>query len=240
MTDKVRIVLVATSHPGNIGAAARALKTMNLDQLWLVDPADYPSMEAFSRASGAVDVLDKARVVGSLEEALAGCGLVIGTSARPRTVSAPLLTPRDTAERVSALSDDAEAAIVFGRERTGLTNAELDQCQFQMNIPANPEYCSLNLAAAVQLMAYELNLAAGASVQAPTRKSPQATADEMERFYAALETLLERVEFFDPQNPKHLMRRLRRLFGRAEPDRNEYNILRGIIAAVEKQLPEKS
>ncbi|HWP94513.1 MAG TPA: RNA methyltransferase [Gammaproteobacteria bacterium] len=237
MTDAVCIVLVGTTHPGNIGACARAMKNMGLGDLRLVAPARFPDPEASARAAGAEDVLARASVHATLEEAVADCTLVIGTSARRRALTWPELEPRACAERIRALPETNRAAIVFGRERTGLTNEELDRCAFLTVIPANPEYNSLNLAAAVQIIAYEL-FVAGRHAAAPRERDLDgeglATAEEMEGFYAHLERVLAASGFLDPANPRHLLRRLRRLFGRAQPDRNELNILRGMLAAIEQ------
>jgi len=233
MPGALRIVLVETSHPGNIGAAARAMKTMCLDELVLVNPGEFPHPDAAARASGAVDVLERARVTATLDEALAGCVLVAGTSARRRGIGPPELTPRDCAARLAAGAAQQDVALVFGRERTGLTNEELGRCHILVNIPANPEYASLNLASAVQVLAYELMLARAAAPAAVEAGTRLATADEMERFYEHLESAALETGFLDPANPKHLMRRLRRLFNRAQPDENEINILRGLLAALQ-------
>jgi TrmH family RNA methyltransferase len=226
-------VLVETSHPGNIGATARAMKTMCLDRLVLVNPGEYPHADASARASGAADLLDRAEVVDTLEEAVKGCALVAGTSARSRGLGPAALAPRECVARLLAESPEQDVAILFGRERIGLTNEELDRCHFLVHIPANPEYGSLNLAAAVQIVAYELMLARGTALAATEREVPLATADEMERLYEHLEGAALESGFLDPANPKHLMRRLRHLLGRAQPDQNEVNILRGLVAALQ-------
>lgn len=231
--NRIRIVLVETSHPGNIGAAARAMKTMGLERLTLVNPGEFPHPDASARASGAVDVLEQATVAATLDEALAGCALVAGTSARRRGIGPPLLTPRECAVRLAAAAAGQEVALVFGRERIGLTNEELDRCHLLVNIPANPEYASLNLAAAVQVLAYELRLVLAAPATPMEAESPPATAEEMERLYAHLEQAALETGFLDPANPKHLMRRLRRLFQRAQPDQNEVHILRGLLSALQ-------
>lgn len=227
-----RIVLVNTSHPGNIGAAARAMKNMGLNQLYLVDPQLFPSAEATARASGADDLLATARCVDRLDSALAGAGLVIGASARSRTLPVPMLNPRQCAELVEQQAEDTQCAVVFGRERTGLTNDELDRCHHLVQIPTNPDYPSLNVAAAVQVIAYELRVAAGIPLAKAEKNQRFATADEMELFYQHLEKTLIEIDFLDPDNPRQLMRRLRRLFGRVRPNENEVNILRGILTAV--------
>ena len=231
---RVRVVLVATSHPGNIGAAARAMKTMGLTELVLVSPLEFPHPDADARASAAVDLLEQARVVATLDEALAGCDVVAGTSARLRGLGPPELAPREAAARLLATPGEGDVALVFGRERTGLTNEELDRCHYLIHIPANPDYASLNLAAAVQIVAYEMRLAQAQPVtmDAAEAESPAATVEEMERLYEHLEEAALASGFLDPANPKHLMRRLRRLFNRARLDQNELNIIRGLIAAL--------
>lgn len=231
----VRIVLINTSHPGNIGAAARAMKNMGLDELYLVDPKVFPSAEATARASGADDLLARAVCVDRLEAAIADTNLVIGASARSRTLPVPMLDPRQCAERVGQQAHDTRTAILFGRERTGLSNDELDRCHYLVQIPTNPDYPSLNVAAAVQVIAYELKMAAGLPVKQPPKRHRLATAAEMELFYRHLEDTLMAIDFLDPDNPRQLMRRLRRLFGRVQPDENEINILRGILTAVQQR-----
>ena len=231
--NRIRIVLVETSHPGNIGAAARAMKTMGLTRLVLVNPGEFPHPDAAARASAAVDLLEQAQVVPDLDTALAGCVLVAGTSARRRGIGPPELMPRECAAKLVGAAAERDVALVFGRERTGLTNEELDRCHLLVTIPANPEYASLNLASAVQVLAYELLLARGATAAAAESEVPLATADEMERLYEHLEQAALETGFLDPENPKHLMRRLRRLFNRAQPDQNELNILRGLLTALQ-------
>lgn len=232
----VRIVLVNTSHPGNIGAAARAMKNMGLEELCLVEPQEFPSVEATARASGADDLLARAACVDSLEAALAGCGLVVGASARNRTLPVPTLDPRECAELVMQQPGRTRTAVLFGRERTGLTNEELDRCHYLVQIPTNPDYPSLNIAAAVQVIAYELRMAAGPALPRQEHRHRFATAEEMELFYQHLEETLVGAGFLDAGNPRQLMRRLRRLFGRARPNCNELNILRGILTAVQQRL----
>lgn len=231
-----RIVLVGTTHPGNIGSAARAMKTMGLHDLVLVAPRQAPDAEAEARATGASDVLERARIVDTLEEAIGDCHLVIGASARTRRLGVEAVGPRQAAAEVAALPEGTRAALLFGRERTGLTNEELDRCHQLLHIPANPEYSSLNVAAAVQLLAYELRMASlDTETPSPGGRSqgPYATADELEQLYGHFERVLLEIGFLDPANPRHLMRRIRRLFARARPDRNEVNIFRGILSAVE-------
>jgi tRNA (cytidine32/uridine32-2'-O)-methyltransferase len=229
------IVLVNTSHPGNIGATARAMKNMGLDRLSLVCPKQYPSVEATARASGADDVLARARCFETLDAAIADATLVIGTSARCRSLPLPTLDPRACAARVMEEADKGAVSILFGRESAGLTNDELDRCHYLVQIPSNPEYPSLNLAAAVQVLAYELRLAGGAVPAAEEFDRACATAAQLEQFYNQLEQTLVELDFLKPENPRQLMRRLRRLFGRARPDQNEINILRGILSAAARK-----
>jgi TrmH family RNA methyltransferase len=236
IAQNIKIVLVETSHPGNIGAAARAMKTMGLDQLALVSPRDYPCAEATARASGADDVLARAVVHASLEEAIADCRLVLGTSARLRSLKWPQLNPRETADQVLKEAGDGRVALVFGRERVGLTNEELALCHYLVNIPSNPEYSSLNLAAAVQIICYELMMQGGGAQAAEVQELGELPVDqqEMERLYGHFEAALIELDFLDPENPKHLMRRLRRLYNRVRLTQNEVNILRGILTAAQR------
>jgi len=233
MALSVRFVLCETSHPGNIGAAARAIKTMGFEELVLVNPRDFPSSEARARASGAVDLLERATVTGTLTEAIAGCGLVIGASARRRSLQWPELSPRECAAEIAELAADKPAAVVFGTERAGLSNAQMDLCNALVYIPANPEYSSLNLAAAVQLIAYELRLAEDEPPEQQRAEWSPAAADHMELFYDHLHRVLLKSGFLKPDNPRHLMRKLRRIFNRSRLDEHELQILRGILAAVE-------
>jgi tRNA (cytidine32/uridine32-2'-O)-methyltransferase len=236
MLENIRIVLIETSHPGNIGAAARAMKTMGLSHLTLLKPHGFPSAEATSRASGADDILASARVCDSFAEALQGCRLVVGTSARRRTIEWPEFAPRPAAERMMAEAGQGTVALVFGRESSGLSNAELERCHFLAHIPTNPHFSSLNMAAAVQLFAYELRQAAMADSR---QTEPQAEgrelagAEELEGLHAHLTQTLQDIGFANPQQSKKLMLRLRRLFNRARVDREEMNILRGILSAAQ-------
>jgi TrmH family RNA methyltransferase len=237
--ENIRVVLVNTSHPGNIGAAARAMKTMGLTRLYLVEPLQYPCAEATARASGADDVLAGAVVCGSLTEAVGDCRLVIGTSARERRLEWPLLLPDEAAGQLVREASRGEVALVFGRERFGLTNEELDACHFLVNIPANPDYSSLNLAAAVQVLCYELRRNCGrprTAVQPVTEEDLPATAEEVEGFYAHLEETLCHIGLMTAEEPKtSLLRRLRRLYQRTRLTRTEVNILRGILTATQKR-----
>lgn len=240
---RIRIVLVETTHPGNIGAVARAMKTMGLSRLDLVAPKPPIDAETLARASGADDVLEHAGRHATLPEALVNCRLVIGASARLRTIDWPLLEPPEAAQRLLAEAAHGEVALVFGRESSGLSNVELARCQALVHIPTNPEFSSLNLAAAVQVLAYELRRAARAAHGEQLLDPPRdvATADEMESFHAHLAQALRVIEFGDPAQSHKLMRRLRRLFHRASPDRTEINILRGILTAAQRHhLPSAS
>lgn len=246
--DNLRVVLVGTTHPGNIGAAARAMKNMGLTRLRLVQPSHFPHADASARASGADDVLARAEVYDTLSEAVADCALVIGASARQRTIPWPVLDPRAAADQAVETARSQAVALVFGREHAGLTNAELERCQYLLNIPANPDFSSLNLGAAVQVVAYEcrvrlLHMAQAEPVQDPRAEHTDeavnpdevlATSEDMERLYAHLEETLIALTFLSPDHPRQLMRRLRRLFGRAQPDRMEVNILRGMLTAAQK------
>jgi len=238
LLSRIRIVLVATTHPGNIGATARAMKTMGLSDLRLVAPKIYPDAAATARASGANDILQNAVVCETLEEALTDAVLVCGASARLRSLSWPVLPPRASAEKAVQMAQNSPVAFVFGRESSGLNNDELERCHYLLNIPANPDYSSLNLAAAVQVVVYELRTAALAAVEATNMNdaavTPLASSDDMERFYAHLEQTMLNTGFLNPDNPRQLMRRLRRLFNRAQPDQNEINILRGILGSVKR------
>lgn len=230
----VRIVLTRISHPGNIGSAARAMKTMGLDRLCLVAPERFPATEATVMAAGAQDVLDRAQVFPDVPSAVADCGLVVGTTARARHLPWRVVEPREAAAEVAAAAAKGEVAILFGAERTGLTNEEIDLCQLLLTIPTGSDYGSLNVAMAVQVVAYEVLLAMrAAAADATERAIPLASAAEMERFYGHLEQVLDQIDFHDRTGEGHLMARLRRFFNRAVPDQNEINILRGILTSVQ-------
>lgn len=225
----IRIVLVGTTHPGNIGAVARAMKNMGLTDLALVRPKIFPHAKATARASGAVDVLKNARVVETLAEAVGDCVYVAGASARSRSLAWPTLEPRECAAKFHELSQQGPVAAVFGPEKSGLSNSDLDHCDALLTIPTDPNFSSLNLAMSVQVFSYELRMAATDGVlPAPASDTPLATSAEMEHFYDHLQQVLTDIRFLDPDNPRHLMRRLRRLFVRAGVDKNEVNILRGL------------
>ena len=235
--DNIRFVLVGTTHPGNIGAAARAMKTMGFSNLHLVQPKIYPSAEATARASGADDVLAKAIVHETLDSALEGCQQVYGMSARLRHLPVPVVNPREAVAHIQQQHDNAQVAIIFGREHSGLTNDELDRCQHLVNIPANPDYSSLNLASAVQVLAYELKMSFDPTIEVGRigEEREAIKAEDLEHLYGHFEQSLITIGFLDPDKPKNLMRRLRRLFNRAELDRNELQILHGILRAAESQ-----
>lgn len=249
MFENIRIVMVNTTHPGNIGAAARALKTMGLANLYLVSPLDYPNANATWRAAGATDVLHQASVVATLEEALSGCSLVLGTSARQRRIPWPLLNARQAGEMVARQAGREQIAILFGREDRGLTNDELQQCHYHIEIPANEEYGVLNVASAIQVIAYEIRMAMLVLVNQPTLSADQphmmietvrwdenlATTRDMSLFFEHLEQTLTQLEFYESDNPRQLLTRLRRLFMRARLDQMEVNILRGILRTVQEK-----
>lgn len=232
LLSSIRIVLTRPSHPGNIGAAARAMKTMGLSDLWLVAPKKFPHADANAMASGAVDLLESATVCDTLEVALAGCVLAIGTSTRQRDLQAALLTPEQAATQALAETSQGKVAIVFGNETFGLSKEELACCQALMTIPASPEYSSLNLGAAVQVTAYVLRrIALEETFAGPELDA--ADLEEVERFYDHLEQTLIQIGFLNPASPKRLMPKLRRLFSRTRLQKEEINILRGMLSAME-------
>lgn len=239
----LRIVLVGTQHPGNIGSAARAMKTMGLSALHLVAPERFPDPEAVALAAGADDLLAAAPVHGDLLQALAGCRLVVGTSARRRTVPLPELSPREAARQLVQASAEGPVALLFGRERTGLENEELQRCHASVCIPTDPRFASLNIAAAVQVLAYELRLAVleAAGGQLPVGRpapapdaEPPATADELERLFGHLAEALDDIDFHKGRAPEMVMARLRRLYLRAGLDSREVKILRGILSEAQR------
>jgi TrmH family RNA methyltransferase len=231
--DSVRFVLFEPTHPGNIGAVARAMKTMGYSELVLVNPPpEFNCVESRAMASGAQDVLEGARVAGSLHAAVEGCGLVVGASARYRRLGCPELDPRECALQLADAARLRPAALVFGPERSGLSNDELDLCHAIVYIPANPAYSSLNLSQAVQVLAYELRQLERFERVLPPPEAPPARPEDMEIFYEHLQRALLGSGFLNPDNPRHLMRRLRRLFNRARLDDNELNIMRGILSSL--------
>lgn len=242
MLDNIRIVLVNTSHTGNIGSAARAMKTMGLSSLYLVEPITPPDGKSSALAAGARDVLADAKIVTSLAEAVADCRLVIGTSARTRTLSWPMLTPRETGIKINEEAQHHSVALVFGRENNGLNNDELRMCDFHTCIEANPEYSSLNLAAAVQTFCYEIRtdyLHRQRQHLGPNKVNEYPLAEDLARFYVHLENTLENTRFIRKNHPGAVMEKLKRLFNRARPEALELNILRGILASIDKQSQSK-
>ena len=234
MLQNIRIVLVETSHSGNIGSAARAMKTMGLSNLYLVSPKSVYE-QSIALAAGADDIVRNAHIADTFEQAIEDCSLVIGTSARLRHLQSTLIEPRECAEKASA--HQGQVAIVFGRERVGLTNEELLKCHYHLNIPANPEYSSLNLAMAVQLVSYEMRMAFLTKNKTESTLSTiediYPTAQEMEYFFAHTEQIYKTLGFIQNQG---VMQKLRRLYNRSSLEKNELNILRGMLSAVEKRL----
>ncbi len=247
--NQCRVVMVETTHAGNIGAAARAMKTMGLEQLHLVRPLAFPSVEATARASGAGDILQRAVVHDSLEEALADTTWVFGASARRRTLPWPCVTPRQMGQMVSQHPVSGQVAIVFGREARGLTNEELEQCHYHVTIPTNEAYGVLNISAAIQVLCYELRMALVGEelppLPGPQMHLPPVAWDEppvdqasMELFIAHFERVLEQAGFLDPRYPAKVMPRLRRMFLRLHMDKTEMGIMRGALKAIERKLSQ--
>lgn len=242
MLHNIRIVLVETSHTGNMGSVARAMKTMGLTNLYLVNPLVKPDSQAIALAAGASDVIGEAHIVDTLDEALAGCSLVVGTSARSRSLPWPMLDPRECGIKSVQEGQQAPVALVFGRERVGLTNEELQKCHYHVAIAANPEYSSLNLAMAVQIIAYEVRMAflqSQETTQPNYEESPYPLVDDLERFYQHMEQMMVRSGFIREGNPGQVMSKMRRLYTRARPERDELNILRGMLSSLEKPKSEK-
>ncbi len=237
---KVRIVLIETSHPGNIGATARAMKTMQQTELYLVKPKEYPSADCTARAAGADDILQQAKVVETLSEALEGCSIIFATTARDRAMSWPVHDPRGCANTITQSNEEDNVAIVFGRERSGMSNKEIELCNQVVMIPANEDYSSLNLASAVQILCYELMMASQQLSEHPVIERDEyerlATHDEMEGFYNHLIETMTQVGFYDPAHPKQLVRRIKRLFNRAQLEQTELNIMRGFLTGVEQKM----
>jgi tRNA (cytidine32/uridine32-2'-O)-methyltransferase len=238
MSSAIRIVLVDTSHPGNIGASARAMKNMDLESLVLIRPQSHPDLEAVARASGAGDLLVSARVVATIDEAIGDCGLVLGTTARARSANWRVVDARGAAAELAAAAASRPAAVLFGGERNGLANEELARCHGLIRIPTAPEYESLNLAQAVQIVCYEILMAMPAAAASPAaaRATPVATAKEMQALQAHLDRVLRSSGFMHDENAAQLGGRLERLFARALPDDGEVRILRGMLAAIERGL----
>jgi tRNA/rRNA methyltransferase len=229
----IHVVLCETSHPGNIGAAARAMKTMGLSKLHLVKPQRFPDVEAQWRAVRATDVLDHARVHDNLDDALHGVAFAVACSARTREMAVPATSAREGASRAIEVARSQPVALVFGNETYGLTTDDVNKCQLLASIPANPHYSSLNLAAAVQVFSYELRMAAGAE-RSLAAQPKLASHEDVEGFYTHLETVMVESGFLDPEHPKKLMPRVRRLFARAGLEPDEVNILRGILKALSR------
>ncbi|PMG92302.1 tRNA (cytosine(32)/uridine(32)-2'-O)-methyltransferase TrmJ [Vibrio breoganii] len=242
MLQNVKVVLVGTSHPGNIGSAARAMKVMGLTQLVLVDPQCEIDEQTMALAAGADDVVNSAHRFSTMQEAVADCALVVGSSARSRTLNWPMLEPRECGVKFVEEGRHTPVALVFGRERTGLTNDELQLCQYHVAIPANPEYSSLNLAMAVQTLSYEVRMA---FLESNKAQYPQddpvvySRHNELEMFYQHLETVLLDTQFIEKDKPNQVMNKLRRLFSRARPEAQEINILRGVLTAIQKKISHK-
>mgnify|MGYP000503375919 CR=1 FL=1 len=235
MLDNIRIVLVNTSHTGNIGSTARAMKTMGLSDLYLVDPVSAPDGKSSALAAGAGDVLANATIVSDLSEAVKDCSLIVGTSARSRTLPWPMLTPRECGVKMVQEGQKGPVALVFGRENNGLSNEELQLCHFHVCIPANPEYSSLNLAAAVQTLCYEIRMGYLNLDSYPDMESDYPLSEDLERFYVHLENTLTETGFIVKNHPGVVMTKLRRLVNRARPESQELNILRGILSAIDKK-----
>ena len=239
LLSRIRIVLCRPSHPGNIGATARAMKTMGLSHLCLVSPKQFPDPEADTRATGAVDLLQQAEIYPSLKEALAGAVFVVGLSARRRDLGPEIGEPREMVARLLAAAAEGEVALVFGNETMGLSNDEIQLCHAAVSIPTNPDFSSLNLGSAVQVLCYEVRMAAFAGrppasdTLATPFISPTATHSEVEGFYEHLESVMTTTGFFNPEHPGRLIPKLRRLFGRIRLERDEVNILRGVLAATQ-------
>ena len=230
MKSKIKFILFEPSHPGNVGAAARAIKTMGFETLCLINPTEHPHPEARARSSGALDVLLNAEVIDNLQDAIKDCGLIIGTTSRSRRISVPITNIREAAPSIVAEAKHKPVAVIFGPEKTGLINEQVDCCNQLVGIPSSESYKSLNLAMAVQIVAYELSVSCQAS-PSEMRERNLASNEEIELFYAHLNQVLLETGFLNPKNPKQLMRRLRTLFNRAQMDENEINIMRGILAS---------
>ena len=234
MKLKIKFILFEPTHPGNIGAAARAIKTMGFDKLCLINPIKHPHSEARARSAGALDVLLGAEVFDNLQDAIKDCGLIIGTTTRARRISVPITNIRETTPSICTEAKQKPVAIIFGPEKSGLINEQVDCCNQLVNIPSIGSYKSLNLAMAVQIVAYELRVASEA-LPAEIKARNLATNDDIELFYNHLNQVLLETGFLDLKNPKQLMRRLRTFFNRAQMDENEINIMRGILASYKKQ-----
>lgn len=239
MTGNIRIVLVNPSHPGNIGAVARAMKTMELRELYLVNPKDFPNVNATAMAAGADDILEKASVTYSLSEALYNTHIVFGTSARLRALQLPPLDPKNAAKIITSKAKTNNIAILFGRENNGLSNEELEMCNYHIYIPTNPNFSSLNIAAAVQLIVYEIKMAKQTNANIDPHKAELAGIEEMQSFYHHLQQTLLAISFLYPENQKSIMAKLKRLFNRTQLEKTEISILRGILTAINTKIKEE-
>lgn len=243
MFNRIRIILSHPSHPGNIGSTARAMKTMGFDNLVLINPKEFPSNIATAMAAGAVDVLEQTQVVDSLESSLVDCHFIVALSARERSLAWPLLSPRLGVQKIGSILDrtKGKVAVLFGTESTGLTNQELNVAHLHIHIPSNPEYSSLNLAQAVQVISYELRLMilnkqGHLDYKKDKREAPLASREKLFGFYQHLENFLQEIQFLNPNQPRRLMARFKRLYARAEPDEQDINILRGMLTTIERRL----
>lgn len=242
MLNNVKVVLVGTSHSGNIGSAARAMKVMGLTNLVLVDPQCKVDEQTLALAAGAADIAENAIIVKTLNEAVADCSLVVGSSARSRTLEWPMLEPRECGQKFVSEGQSSPVALVFGRERTGLTNEELQTCHYHVCIPANPDYSSLNLAMAVQTLSYEIRMAYLERQQSQytvEEESVYPRHKELEMFFEHLEKVAIDTQFINREQPGQVMNKLRRLFHRARPESQELNILRGVLSSIEKRISSK-
>lgn len=239
MLSRIRIVLVETTHPGNIGAVARAMKNLGLNQLALVSPQSFPNAQATARAAGADDILCAANVYATLTEAIRDCHLIIGATARSRTIAWPELEPRECARKIFNEPEGTNVALLFGRESSGLTNDELDRCHYILRIPANPQFPSMNVASAVLVIAYELLLASRNSERKNQDTVVPATADQLESYFTHLDQTLCQIGFIHPDRSRSIMRRLRRLFNRTRLEEKEVDILRGILSAAQGKKSQK-
>ncbi|AJQ95265.1 tRNA (cytosine(32)/uridine(32)-2'-O)-methyltransferase TrmJ [Gynuella sunshinyii] len=238
MLDNIRIVLVQTYHPGNIGSAARAMKNMGLKNLWLVNPVDFPSEQATAMAANAEDILESAQIVSSLADAIEDCGMVVGTSARERSFNLPSLLPGQCASQMISETRKYPVALVFGRERMGLHNDEIQQCHFQVNIPANPEYPVLNIAQAIQILSYELFQHSREVRHTSYEEAEYPLHREIEHFYDHLEQVLLQLEVIRKNHPGNTMERFRRLFRRARLEKHEISLLRGVLRNIQSRLTD--
>lgn len=234
--ENISIVMVGTTHPGNIGAAARAMNNMCISKLVMVSPQCPVGEVAYARASGAHSILDHSHTLDTLEEAIQDCQLVIGSTARSRSLSWPELSPSEMAEKIGSLDNESEVAIVFGREHSGLTNEELQLCNYMVRIPTNPDFSSLNVASAIQVLSYEIYKTFNLDqvIERSVASEPAATSFDLEGYFQHLELVLLKTGYFNANNPGQLLQRLRRLYQRADLSKNEINILRGILSSIEK------